>query len=479
MKILKHIIKNIDYELVNGSLEIPIKKITADSRNVEENTLFVAIEGTRVDGHKFITSAIEHGATAVLVSKIDVIPQGITIIRVSDTSEAMAYLLAAFYDYPSKRMTVVGITGTNGKTTIATSLYNLFTNLGHKCGLISTVEYRIGEKIFASTHTTPNAEKLCELFAQMYKEGVQYVFMEVSSHALIQKRTAAIDFDGAIFTNLTHDHLDYHQTFKNYINAKKILFDSLKKSAFALVNADDKHHKYLLQNTVAHKYTYALKSLADFKAKIIEKHFEGTLVDIDNTEVWLQFVGTFNVYNLLAVYGAARLLGKDKQKVLIELSRLKPVRGRFQIYKSHGKYAIVDYAHTPDALQNILKELVQIKSSGAKIITVVGAGGNRDREKRPKMAAIAAFYSDILILTSDNPRDEKPEDIIADMEKGIHNSSAKYFTIVDREQAIKAAVNFASQGDLILIAGKGHETYQEIQGKKYPFDDMEKVIKYL
>ena len=478
MKLLAEILKNINIVDFKGEKEINITGITSDSRKVEQGYLFVAIKGTLTDGHKFIEKAIENGAVAIIYSSDIEFQNDISYIKVEDENETLAIVASNFYDNPSEKLKVVGITGTNGKTTIATTLYNLFTEIGYKCGLVSTVVNYVVDKKFKASLTTPDSVELNDLFAKMVEENCEYCFMEVSSHAIAQKRTFGVDFDGGIFTNLTHDHLDYHKTFKNYLNVKKSFFDNLKKDAFALTNIDDKNGKIIIQNST-NNYTYSLKTLADYKAKIIEKHFDSTLASFNNNELWLQFVGEFNVYNLLSVYAAASLLLPDNQdEILKTITVLKPVNGRFDVIRGNGIFAIIDYAHTPDALENILKELKDIKNNNQKIITVVGAGGNRDKTKRPKMAAIGDFYSDLLILTSDNPRNENPEMILADMEKGLEENS-EYIKISDRKQAIKTAVKFANKNDIILIAGKGHETYQEINGVRNHFDDKEEIKKLI
>ena len=479
MKKISEILQNIDFQLINGSLETKIEKICINSNDCTKNSLFIAIVGTKADGHNFVNSAIKKGATAVLISKKIDIPQNTTAIYVEDTQKALAIAAANFYDNPANDLKIIGVTGTNGKTTTATVLFELFKNLGFSCGLISTIEIKINNQIFPTKLTTPDALTLHQWFKKMIDNGMEYVFMEVSSHSLVQKRVFGIPFKVAIFTNITHDHLDFHKDFKNYLNAKKILFDSLSKDSFALVNNDDKHSSYIVQNTKAKVYTYALKNMADFKAKIIEKHFDGTLVFIDNQEVWIKFVGEFNVYNILAVYATAVLLNMDKTEVLRILSTINPVKGRFDTVKGKGIFGIIDYAHTPDALEKILKELKSIKQKDQRIITVVGAGGDRDKAKRPKMAAVSQFYSDIVILTSDNPRTEDPEKILDDMEQGLDKSQDNFLRITDRKNAIKTAVNLAKKSDIILIAGKGHETYQEINGIRYDFDDKKILSEFL
>ncbi len=477
-KKLSDILNGIDYTLISGNTDTQINSIKTDSRQAGENDLFVAIKGTQTDGHKYIHQALEKGASAVVCETCPETSQA-TIIQVANSQVALAKLAANFYGNPSEQLTLIGVTGTNGKTTTATTLYNLFKTLGYKAGLLSTVRYLIDGKELPATHTTPDAITINKLLRQMVDAGCQYAFMEVSSHALSQHRTDFLDFDGAIFTNITHDHLDYHGTFKNYLYAKKTLFDNLKKDAFALVNADDRNAKIVVQNTKANVYTYGLKNLADFRAKILEKHFDGTLVLIDNMETWINFAGNYNVQNILAVYATARLLGFEKNEILTAISMLKPVDGRFEIFKQGDVTAIVDYAHTPDALEKILNELRDIRSAGERIITVIGAGGNRDTQKRPKMGKIAATLSDVVILTSDNPRYEDPDGIIKQIKSGIPYDNIKnVLEITDRKQAIKTALTIARQGDIVLIAGKGHETYQEIKGVKHHFDDREIICEF-
>jgi len=478
MKKLTDILNGISIEKINGKDDIEIKGIALDSRKIEAGFLFIAVKGTNADGHKFIEKAIENGAVAIIHSEEYNSTNNITFIKIKDDVSNTSLIASNFYDNPSKKLNIYGVTGTNGKTTIATSLYNLFNLMGLKSGLVSTVANFIGDVKIETKLTTPDSVELNKLFYEMVQADCEYCFMEVSSHAVVQGRIANIDFDGGIFTNLTHDHLDYHKTFKNYIDAKKGFFDNLKSEAFALTNIDDKNGSYVVQNT-KQKYTYALKTLADFKAKIIERHFDSTLANFDGEEIWLQFVGKFNVYNLLAVYAAANLILPDnKAQILQAISMLKPVAGRFDVVKDKGIYVIVDYAHTPDALENTLKELKDIKQENQKLITVVGAGGDRDNSKRPKMASVADLYSDTLILTSDNPRTEDPEKILKDMEAGLEENS-DYLKITDRRQAIKTAIKLANKSDIIFIAGKGHETYQEINGVRHHFDDKEEAINIL
>lgn len=445
---------------------------------VVAGNLFVAVRGTAVDGHSFIAGAIEKGVTAIVCEEI---PSNLettcTFIQVKDSADALGKLASAWYGFPSEQLILVGVTGTNGKTTTATLLYELFRKLGHKAGLISTVCNYIDGEAVPTEHTTPDSLTLNELLARMVDAGCEYAFMEVSSHAVDQRRISGLAFDGAIFTNLTRDHLDYHKTVENYLKAKKGFFDGLPTTAFALTNIDDKAGPVMLQNTAARKLTYSLRTLADFKAKILEAHFEGTDLLINDKEVMVHFVGRFNAYNLLAVYGAAVTLGEDPEEVLVGLSTLHSVSGRFETIRSVlGYTAIVDYAHTPDAISNVLNTIQDVLEGNGRIITVVGAGGNRDKGKRPLMAKEAAEKSDQVILTSDNPRFEEPDDIIQDMVAGLSAADKeRTLCITDRTQAIKTAIMLAKKGDVILIAGKGHEDYQEVKGVKHHFDDREKV----
>ncbi|MDF9829256.1 UDP-N-acetylmuramoyl-L-alanyl-D-glutamate--2,6-diaminopimelate ligase [Parabacteroides sp. PF5-6] len=471
-------IKVLDQPVVTGDLSVEIKDIQSDSRKVGKGTLFVAVKGTAVDGHTFIPAAIEKGAVAIVCEEEPVCagPHPV-IIRVKDSAEALGLLLSEWYGRPSEKLTLVGVTGTNGKTTIATLLYEMFRMMGHPVGLISTVCNYIDGEAVPTEHTTPDPHTLQALLARMVEAGCTHAFMEVSSHAVDQKRISGLAFDGGIFTNLTRDHLDYHLTVENYLKAKKKFFDDLPAAAFALTNVDDKVGEVMLQNTAATKLTYSLRTLADFKGKILESHFEGTELVFNGKEVVVHFVGRFNVYNLLAVYGAAVALGKEPEEALLVLSALRPVSGRFETIRSPKGYtAIVDYAHTPDALTNVLNGIAEVLDGNGRIITVVGAGGNRDKGKRPLMAKEAARLSDQVILTSDNPRFEEPEEIINDMVAGLSAADLEHtLCITDRAQAIKTATMFAQKGDVILIAGKGHEDYQDIKGVKYHFDDREKV----
>lgn len=477
MKTLKEILSGMNYELVSGDLSVPVGQIHFDSRKVARGDVFVAVSGTHVDGHVFIPKALENGASVIIAERADIESGGATWVRIENTAVAIGLLAANYYGHPSANLKVVGVTGTNGKTTIATLLYRLFKKIGYKAGLISTIKYYVGDEEFPATHTTPDALQIQSLMADMVNAGCQYCFMEVSSHAIDQDRIAGIEFEGGIFTNLTHDHLDYHKTFGEYLKAKKKFFDNLPATAFALTNGDEKNGRVMLQNTKAVQKTYALKSLADFKCKVLEKHLDGMLLDVDGTEVWTHFSGIFNAYNLLSVYAAALLLGEKADDVLPAMSELRPVAGRFEILRSpDGKYAIVDYAHTPDALRNVLSGISEIRTGNEQVITVVGAGGDRDKTKRPVMAKEAVLQSDRVILTSDNPRTEVPEQIIADMEVGVEaHQRKKVLSIVNRKEAIRTACMLAQPGDIILVAGKGHEDYQEINGVKYHFDDKEVI----
>jgi len=482
VKILKDILYKVAIESVTGSTEIAIHKIDFDSRKIEENDVFVAIRGSLSDGHDYIEKAIQLGAVAVICDELPENPaKGITYIKVKDTNTALAFMAANYFENPSEKLKLVGVTGTNGKTTIASLLFQLFQKAGFKVGLLSTVKIMVDETEYKATHTTPDSLTINHYLNEMIEAGVTHCFMEVSSHGIHQKRTEALHFVGGIFTNLSHDHLDYHPTFAEYRDVKKTFFDSLPKTAFALSNIDDKNGPVMLQNTVARKLTYALKSYADFKAQILESQLSGLLLKVNDNEVWVKLIGTFNAYNVLAIYGTAIELGMDSLEALRLLSDLESVSGRFQYIVSEGNVtAIVDYAHTPDALENVLKTIADIRTKNEQLITVVGCGGNRDTTKRPIMAKIAADLSDKAILTSDNPRNEDPEVILDEMEKGIeaHNYK-KMLRITDRKQAIKTACQLAQPSDIILIAGKGHETYQEIKGVRSHFDDMETVKEIL
>ena len=475
---LNELLKNVEILNILGDTEVEITGVNIDSRKIREGHLFIAIPGTQTDGHKFIPKAIELGAAAILCENIpDNQEPDVTYIAVKSTEDSVGKVATQFFGDPSNKLKLVGVTGTNGKTTIATLLYNMFRKFGHKCGLLSTVcNYIEGEAIPAD-HTTPDPIELNHLLAQMVEAGCEYAFMECSSHAIAQKRIGGLRFAGGIFTNLTRDHLDYHGTFENYRDAKKAFFDGLDKDAFAITNADDKNGAVMVQNCKAQIKTYSTRTMADFKAKIIECHFEGMYLDINGKEVGVQFIGKFNVSNLLAVYGAAVMLGKKPEDILIVLSTLKSVNGRLEpIHSPEGYTAVVDYAHTPDALENVLSAIHEVLDGKGKVITVCGAGGNRDKGKRPLMAQEAVKQSDKVIITSDNPRFEEPQDIINDMLAGLDNKQMKkVISIVDRREAIRTACIMAEKGDVILIAGKGHEDYQEIKGVKHHFDDKEVV----
>ncbi len=478
MKKLKDILYKVAVNAVYGDTNIEVNRVIFDSRKIQKDDVFVAQKGTEVDGHLFIQKAIDLGATSVICEDIPAERnENVTYIQVDDSNETLAILSSNYFDNPSSKLKLVGVTGTNGKTTIASLLYELFQRAGYATGLLSTVKIMVDKKEYQTTHTTPDSLTINRYLNEMVESDVEYCFMEVSSHGIHQKRTEGLHFAGGIFTNLSHDHLDYHRTFSEYRNVKKMFFDSLPKTAFALTNIDDKNGNFMLQNTVARKRTYALKTLADYKAKIIEKRFSGTLLSIDNVEVWTKLIGTFNIYNLLAILGTANELGLDKFQVLTILSELESVSGRFQyVVSDTGVTAIVDYAHTPDALKNVLETINDIRTDNEKLITVVGCGGDRDKTKRPKMAHIASQLSNQAIFTSDNPRTENPETILSEMEEGVSPENyKKTLTILDRRQAIKTACKFSETGDIVLIAGKGHETYQEINGERFHFDDFEEV----
>lgn len=462
-----------------------ISSVAFDSRKIKKDSLFVAARGTAVDGHEYIDKAIESGAVAIVCEQLpEKKNEAVTYVKVADSSYALGIIACNYYDNPSEKLKLVGVTGTNGKTTTVTLLFNLFRSLGYSAGLLSTVQNKINQTVIPATHTTPDALVLNELLAEMAEKGCEYVFMEVSSHAVVQNRIAGIRFTGAAFSNITHDHLDYHKTFDEYIKAKKKFFDQLPSTAFALVNRDDRNGLIMLQNTKAEKHTYALKGVADFKCKILENHLNGLFLNIDNHEVWVKLIGTFNAYNVLAVYAVAVLLKQNTTNILTALSNLNSVEGRFQYVRSpKGVIGIVDYAHTPDALKNVLETIKDIRTGNEQVITLVGCGGDRDAAKRPVMAAIACEYSNKVILTSDNPRSEDPEEILNQMQKGISPADAKKtLRITDRREAIRTACSFSNKGDIILIAGKGHEKYQEIKGEKHDFDDLEilkEIIKNL
>ena len=482
MKVLKDILYKVGIEAVHGTTDIAISKIEFDSRKVELNDVFVAIKGTLSDGHDYIQKALNHGAIAIICQEFpSVIVNGVTYIKVKDSNEALALLATNFYENPSEKIRLVGVTGTNGKTTIASLLYQLFKKAGYKVGLLSTVKIMVDEQEFKATHTTPDSLTINRYLDLMVQEGCEFCFMEVSSHGVHQKRAEGLQFEGGIFTNLSHDHLDYHNSFAEYRDVKKSFFDNLPKNAFALTNADDKNGAVMLQNTKARKLSYALKSYADYKAQILENQLSGLLLKINDNEVWVKLIGSFNAYNLLAIYGVAVELGIEKMEALRLLSELESVSGRFQYIISESKItAIVDYAHTPDALENVLKTIENIRTNNEQLITVVGCGGDRDKTKRPIMANIASTISDKVIFTSDNPRTEDPEIIIKEMEKGVEPQNfKKTVSILDRKQAIKTACQLANPNDIILIAGKGHETYQEINGVRYDFDDLKIVTELL
>ena len=482
MIVLKDILYKVAIEAVKGSTEMTVNKIEFDSRNIQENDVFVAIRGTISNGHDFIEKAINLGAVAIVCDTFpEVIVTGITYVQVKDTNSALAFMASNFYDNPSSKLRLVGITGTNGKTTIASLLYQLFKKAGFKVGLLSTVKIMVDEVEYKATHTTPDSLTINHYLNEMIEMGCEYCFMEVSSHGIHQKRTEGLQFEGGVFTNLSHDHLDYHPTFAEYRDVKKSFFDNLPKSAFALTNVDDKNGAVMFQNTNARKLTYALKSYADYRAQILENQLSGLLLKINENEVWVKLIGTFNAYNLLAIYGTAVELGLESLEVLRLLSELESVSGRFQFIVSKDKItAIVDYAHTPDALENVLKTINDIRTKNEQLITIVGCGGDRDKAKRPIMANIATQMSDKVIITSDNPRTENPATIISEMEAGVEPQNfKKSVSIEDRKQAIKTACQLANANDIILIAGKGHETYQEIQGIRHDFDDMKMVKEFL
>ena len=478
---LSDLLKNIVTISITGDAECDIKGVNIDSRKVADGHLFIAMRGTQVDGHKFIPKAEELGAAAILCEQLpEEKKQGVTYVQVADTEDVVGQVATTFYGNPTSKLKLVGVTGTNGKTTIATLLYNMFRKMGHKCGLLSTVCNYVEGEAYPTDHTTPDPIELNELLGKMVDAGCEYAFMECSSHAIAQKRIGGLTFAGGIFTNLTRDHLDYHKTLENYRDAKKKFFDDMPKNAFAITNADDKNGMVMVQNTKATVKTYSIRTMADFHAKIIECHFEGMYLEVNGKEVGVQFIGKFNVSNLLAVYGAAIMLGKEPEDILVTLSTLKSVAGRLEPIRSEeGVTALVDYAHTPDALENVLNAIHEVmEGKKGKIITICGAGGNRDKGKRPLMAQEAVKQSDRVIITSDNPRFEEPQDIINDMLAGLNAQQLKsVISIVDRREAIKTAVMMAEKGDVILIAGKGHEDYQDVKGTKHHFDDREEVRK--
>jgi UDP-N-acetylmuramoyl-L-alanyl-D-glutamate--2,6-diaminopimelate ligase len=476
MRVVKDILYKTGIIHVIGSNDVSITEVCFDSRKVSEGCMFVAVKGTASDGHDYIDRVIEKGATVIVceVLPVDRHPE-ITYIQVQNSASALGHIASNFYDNPSDKLKLVGVTGTNGKTTTVTLLFHLFRELGFKAGLLSTVKNQINNKVISATHTTPDPLQLNSLLSDMLKQGCEYAFMEVSSHSVVQKRIDGLTFAGGVFTNITHDHLDYHKTFDNYLKAKKEFFDHLPSSSFALSNVDDKNGAVMLQNTKAKKSTYALRSMADFKGRLIENDFNGLLMNFDGVEVVCRLVGSFNAYNLTAAYATAILLGQKKEDVLSAISLLKPVEGRFDYVKSNSNVTgIVDYAHTPDALQNVLATIHDVSTGHGRIITIIGCGGDRDAAKRPLMARIACEMSDRVILTSDNPRSEDPAEIIHQMESGIElGEKRKAMSITDRKEAIRTAVSFAQPGDVILVAGKGHEKYQEVKGVRMPFDDKE------
>lgn len=482
MKMLKDILFGASLNEIHGDRNVKIADITFDSRKVKKQSLFVAVEGLTVDGHAYIGQSVKAGAAAIVCETLpEELQEGVTYVSVDNSAKAVGIIASNYYDNPSQKIILVGVTGTNGKTTSVTLLFDLFKNLGYKAGMLSTVENKIDDKILPAQFTTPDSIQLNQLLHQMVEAGCTHCFMEVSSHALVQHRVAGITFSGAIFTNISHDHLDYHKTFEEYIQAKKLLFDGLTSEAFALTNLDDKRGMVMLQNTKASKNTYALKSMADFKGKVIHNTLQGLELDLDGVNAWFKLIGDFNAYNLLSVYGAAVLLGEEKEAVMTALSMLGGARGRFeQVANKQEILAIVDYAHTPDALENVLKTIDNLRTHQEMLVTVVGCGGNRDKSKRPVMGKLAATFSNKVILTSDNPRDEDPGVILEEMMAGIGKTEQrKTMIIADRKEAIRTACNLAGKGDIILVAGKGHETYQEIKGVRHQFDDREVLMEML
>lgn len=481
MILLKDILYKVTLNAIVGSTNLEVSEMHFDSRRIRQDDVFVAVNGTVVNGHDYINNAIQQGAIAIICESIpDVIEDNVTYVAVDDSSKALAIMASNYYGVPSKNLKLVGVTGTNGKTTIASLLYRLFKKAGYKVGLLSTVKIAVGDKIYDATHTTPDSITINKYLKEMNDEGVEFCFMEVSSHGIHQNRTKGLHFTGGIFSNLSHDHLDYHNTFAEYRDVKKRFFDNLPKSAFSLVNVDDKNGLFMLQNTASKKYTYALKSYADYRAQILENQLSGLLLKINDNELWTKLIGNFNAYNLLAIYGTADLLGLESVEILRLISDLESVSGRFQYLMSNEVTAIIDYAHTPDALKNVLETINSIRTKNEKLITVVGCGGDRDKAKRPVMANIASTLSTKVIFTSDNPRTEKPEVIIEEMEAGVEPQYfKKTMSILDRKQAIKTACQLANSKDIILIAGKGHETYQEINGVRTNFDDYKIVEEFL
>jgi UDP-N-acetylmuramoyl-L-alanyl-D-glutamate--2,6-diaminopimelate ligase len=481
MRALKDILYKVSLTSTIGDMEVAVKNIVFDSRKVEAEDVFVAVRGTQVDGHDFIELALDNGAKTIVCEELPAeIRAGISYVQVVNSSRALGIMAANFFENPSDKLKLIAVTGTNGKTTTVTLLYQLFMEMGYNVGLLSTVENKINSLVIPATHTTPDAVTTQSMLRRMVEEGCTHCFMEASSHAIVQERMAGLHLAGAVFTNISHDHLDYHGTFDEYIKAKKKLFDDLPKDAFALVNADDKRGQVMLQNSKATHQTYGLKYPADFKAKILSNTIEGLELDINNRQIWFRMVGEFNAFNILAVFGTAILLGEDEEEVLMQLSKATGAQGRFDKITLYGITAIVDYAHTPDALENVLKTIQGVRGGGEKVITVVGCGGNRDKTKRPLMAKIATQFSDKVILTSDNPRFEGPMAILKEMEAGVNPVDFKKTLVIeDRREAIKTAGILAEKGDIILIAGKGHETYQEVRGVKFPFDDREVVKEIL
>ena len=477
---IKEILANCNLMEIVGNKDIDILDLTFDSRQVKDGSLFFAVRGTQVDGHDYIGKAVEKGAAAIICEKLPKAKaEGVTYVQVDNSAYVLGVAASNFFGNPSRKLKLVGVTGTNGKTTIATLLYRLFTDAGYACGLLSTIENIVSHEVIPSTHTTPDPIELNALLHRMVESGCEYAFMEVSSHSVAQDRIAGLHFAGGIFTNLTHDHLDYHKTMANYRNAKKKFFDNLPDTAFALTNLDDKNGAVMLQNTRAKKLSYALKHDADFKGVVMESHFDGMMMKVNGTEVFTQLVGGFNASNLLAIYGAATALGFNKDELLVEISKLRGANGRFDmVHSDNGIVGIVDYAHTPDALENVLQTINEVRCHKETLITIVGCGGNRDTTKRPEMAAVAVRLSDKVILTSDNPRNEDPDDIIRQMKAGIASEdSHKVLSITNRHEAIRTGVALAKKGDIILVAGKGHENYQEINGVKNHFDDKEELSK--
>ncbi|WP_299623758.1 UDP-N-acetylmuramoyl-L-alanyl-D-glutamate--2,6-diaminopimelate ligase [uncultured Tenacibaculum sp.] len=478
MRIVKDILYKVGVNSIFGDTNVEVANVVFDSRDVVENDLFVAQRGVTVDGHQYIDKAIGLGAKVIVCEDVpEEKKEGVTYVEVDDSNKALANIASNYYGNPSEKLKLIGVTGTNGKTTVTTLLYQLFKKLGYCSGLLSTVKIMVDTIEYKATHTTPNSLAINKYLAEMVDQGVEFCFMEVSSHGIHQKRIEGLVFEGGVFTNLSHDHLDYHNSFAEYRDVKKSFFDGLSKNAFALTNIDDKNGNIMLQNTKASKRSYALKTLGDFKAKILEKSFSGSLITINGTEVWTKLIGDFNAYNLLAIYGVSELLDLDKMEVLRGISELQSVSGRFEYLVSKDKVtAIVDYAHTPDALKNVLETINNVRTGNEQVITVVGCGGDRDKTKRPKMANIASLLSSQAIFTSDNPRTEDPQVIIDEMETGVTAENyRKTISIVDRKQAIKTACKLAQSGDIILIAGKGHENYQEINGERHHFDDLEEV----